>query len=128
MATAKLHVSDLHFEHKLWKLRLEFYNDELSIYQTRLEDISSKNTLVEIKKQVDHFANQFLIQKTEQIKLRQSIDKHDSILVESVKSNPTASEHRLFEDHTELRERIQTHDSIFDSLKKEFIRFCEEVL
>ncbi|MCU0429817.1 MAG: hypothetical protein MUF42_07560 [Cytophagaceae bacterium] len=128
MGTTKVHLSDLHQDHKRWKQRLSFYDDELAIYQRRLEEISSKNSDVEIKKKVDHFANQFLIQRNEQIKLRQRIDAHESLLADNVKANPIASDHRLFDDHDALREGIHTQDSILENLKKEFIRFCEQVL
>ncbi|BAU55058.1 hypothetical protein MgSA37_03239 [Mucilaginibacter gotjawali] len=51
-------INDLHND----ALRgLEFYKQELTILQERLEEIAADNTDVEVLEKVDHFQNQFII-------------------------------------------------------------------
>ena len=61
--TKKKHLSDLHFEHKLWDMETRFYEDELKLYQNWLEEVAGKNTHMDVQVEVEHFQNQFLIQK-----------------------------------------------------------------
>jgi len=56
-------IDELHFEHQLWSSEMNFFKDELSILQNRLNEVASKNTDTEVRKQIEHFQNQFLIQK-----------------------------------------------------------------
>ena len=128
METKRVHLADLHFENKLWKTRLAFYQDELKIYEHRLQEISSHYTGMEIKKKVEHFQNQFYIQKNELVKLRQLIDREETTLSADVMSNPVASDHRLYEDHVNLRDQVEIYDKIYAELKKEYIRFSQETL
>ena len=61
MSTKMKHIDDLHFEHQLWTSEAKFFVDELKIYQKRLGEVASKNSKEDVRKQIEHFQNQFII-------------------------------------------------------------------
>lgn len=126
MSTAtgkKKHIDDLHFEHQLWASEAKFYADELKIYQKRLEEVASKNNSPEIRAQVEHFQNKFIIQKEQLDILNHEVTVHEQFLANQAKANPVAIDHQLFADHTTMHDRMDTFHKIYKDLKDEFKRF-----
>ncbi len=123
MEKRKKHLDDLHFEHQLWLSEAKFYADELKIYQKRLEEVSAKNSSSEVKMQVEHFQNQFIIQKEQLDILSHDAKEHEEWLTNFAKENPVAIDHHLFADHEAMLEKISTFKQIYSGLKTEFNRF-----
>ncbi len=128
METKRKHLNELHFDHQLWLSEAIFYGYELSVYRKRLESISFRNTAQEIKKQIEHFQNQFIIQKEQLDLLNHETVVHEQWLAQVAKENPIASDHRLFADHQATHEKINAFKKIYNDLKAEFIRFLSERL
>jgi hypothetical protein len=128
MRSQKKHLSDLHFEHQLWQSEAKFFADELKIYQNRLDEIASKNTGSEIAKKISHFQNQFIIQKEQLDILNHDIKIHEQALAKFAQENPIAIDHRLFNDHTAMDEKVNVFKKIYAELKSEFMKFVGESL
>lgn len=126
MITKKKHLDELHFEHQLWRSEIRFYADELKIYQNRLDEIASKNNSTEVVKQIEHFQNSFIIQKEQLDITNHEIKVHEEALVKFAKENPIAIDHRLFDDHTVIHEKVDTFRKLYTELKNEFKRFLEK--
>lgn len=124
----KEHLDVLHFEHEKWGSQLEFYKDELKTYTKRLEDIASRYTGRGVMQELEKFQNQFIRQNEVIDILVHDINKHEETLVESVKENPVASNHRLFDDHSELRDRMEMFLKIYNELKPEFMRYLTKYM
>jgi hypothetical protein len=114
------HIDELHFEHQLWSSEVKFYNDELKIYHNRLGEVASRNTKEHARKQIEHFQNQFIIQKEQLDILNHDITIHELKLVKYAKENPIAIDKVLFADHDAMRDRMETFDKIYGDLKYEF--------
>ena len=122
--TSKLkHIDDLHFEHQLWTSEAKFYVDELKIYQKRLAEVASKNTKEDVRKQVEHFQNQFSIQKEQLDILSHRVNEHEEWLAKYATNHPVAIDHKLFPDHESMHEKMDTFRKIYSELKKEFNHF-----
>lgn len=119
----KVHMDVLHFEHEAWGKQLAFYKDELKTYQNRLEDIVKTNNSKESMQQLEQFQNQFIRQNEVIDILAHDINSHEHVLIKNVKDNPVASDHRLFENHDEFRERMTTFTKIYNELKPDFMRY-----
>jgi hypothetical protein len=117
------HIDDLHFEHQLWSSEAKFYADELKIYQNRLAEVAAKNTKAEVRKQVEHFQNQFIIQKEQLDTLNHEINVHEQWLAKYSAKNPVAIEHKFFADHKTMHEQAEAFRKIYNELKDEFRRF-----
>jgi len=121
-------IYDLHEEHKTWLNKLAFYKDDMAIMQNRISEIASKNTAQAVLAQVEHFQNQFIIQKEQMDILHHVIGEHESELEAAVNKNDVAIDHRHFPDHTTQREAMESFETIFTSLRKELIHFLAKYM
>ena len=123
MVKKKTHIDDLHFEHQLWLTTARFYEDELKIYQNRLDEVATKNSGIDARAQIEHFQNQFIIQKEQIDILNHDVRKHESWLSKFAKENPVAIDHHQFPDHHEMHDRMDTFNKLYADLKIDFHRF-----
>ena len=117
------YLAELHHDHREWKNVLSFYEEDITTMKRRLEEVAGKNTDREMHGWVERFQNKLIIQ-TEQIDiLRHDINACEGELVQNVEHNPVASDKRKLDDHTELRERFQTFELLFNKLRKDLNAF-----
>lgn len=126
METQKKHIDELHAEHQTWLTEAKFYADELGIFNKRLEEIAAENTAQEVKIQVEHFQNQFIIQQEQLDTLNHEAVIHEQWLANYAKENPVAIDRRLFGDHQATHAKIATFKEIYADLKAEFNRFLAD--
>lgn len=126
--TKRMHLSDLHFEHNLWTMEANFYSGELEVYQKWLQEIAAKNTKEPVRKLVEHFQNQFIIQNKQLDLLRHDIKSYEQWLARYAEANPVAVDHRAFSDHAEMRLSMRNFKRLYADLKMEFMRFVEECM
>lgn len=117
------HIGELHFEHQLWINEIKFFSDELKIYQNRLAEVEHNNNSADVRKQVEHFQNQFTIQKEQIDILLHQINEHENWLAKYAKENPNSIDKKLFANHAELIDKVATFKKIYSELKAEFTRF-----
>ncbi|NND93971.1 MAG: hypothetical protein HKN45_03845 [Flavobacteriales bacterium] len=117
------HIDDLHFEHNVWKNQLNFCKDELEFFKRRLEEISQRYTDEDILKRLEHFQNQFIIQRDEIDRFLHDINVHEDHLAKEAMENPVATDHLLMHDHPAERERFDTFNDLYSELKKEYMTY-----
>lgn len=122
------HMIDLHEDHKLWAKELDFYADELKIYNKRLEELVVKYTNKEMLAELEHFQNQFIRQKEVIDELKHEITTHEDRLEKIAKENPVVNDHIRFEPHTEHEDKILTQRKIYNELKTEFTKFLRKYM
>lgn len=113
-----------HSENNEFQSKLNFYKDELNVLHKRLDEIASKNNKQEVMKQVEHFENQFTIQKQNINRIGHSIAANETELVNEMRSNPTAVDHRKVEDHKKQREMVEGFEKNMNEIRDEFKRFA----
>jgi len=122
----KTTIYSQHHEHNEWLNKLSFYNDEITIMQNRLDEVSTKNNSDEVRKGIEHFQNQVIIQKDNADKLKHHIKREEREIQEIINKNPVASDHRSAEDHSEERGMIEHFENNFNSLRKEYNTFLSK--
>ncbi|MFA9212287.1 MAG: hypothetical protein ACEQSR_00370 [Candidatus Methylacidiphilales bacterium] len=122
MSTQK-HLTELHAEHKEWLNKLSFYKDDLTVMQSRLDEVASKNSSKDALVMIEHFQNQFKIQNEQIDILKHDINQHSANIESSISNNPVASDHRTMEDHAPERERMERFEELFASLRKDLFGF-----
>jgi hypothetical protein len=130
MATENVMLTDLHFEHRLWETELNFYADEIAIYENRLSDLVTGNRGKDILPQLEQFQNQFIRQKEVIDHMRHDIREHEHAISHFAEANPrySTSDEVRFEDHDDLRERMDQFKKIYAELKKDFYQFMRKWL
>lgn len=116
------HITNLHSD----SLRgLDFYAQELDILQGRLQEILADNTGEEVAEQVEHFQNQFIIQRHAIEELRGEILENNSMITEQVMESGGVAKKTMVENMN-LHEDYLTEEKIINDLRHEFYRFASK--
>ncbi len=119
----KAFIYDQHQKHEDWLNRISFYKEEITILRERLTELTSKNNAPDFLKSVEHFENQFKIQRNNLDELNHSIKQNENALVEEIKSNPVAVDHRKIEVNSEDEDFMGYFEKNFAELRSEFNTF-----
>jgi hypothetical protein len=119
-------IYDQHQIHQDWLSRLEFYKEEIQILKERLQEITSKNNSLDVLVKVEHFQNQFIIQRNNIDELAHSIKVNEAKIVQEIKNNPVAVEHRKVDNHVKEEDFMIYFEKNFSELRAEYNRFSAE--
>ncbi|MBT3647417.1 MAG: hypothetical protein HN542_04160 [Flavobacteriales bacterium] len=119
----RVHLEDLHFEHKRWISELEFFKTELQFFRARLEEIATRYTSNEVMKELEHFQNIFYIEGNAIDVLIHDVNQHEHGLAQYAEEHPIAIDHVLFEDHKPLRDRIERNRLMMNEMKRDYQRY-----
>jgi hypothetical protein len=129
MATPKtIHLSDLHFDNKRWSDELDFCRQEVTLFEKRLGEVAARNTDKDTLSVVEHLQNRFIRENEVIDELMHEINVQESSIVAFAKANPTALDHRSFNDHAILRDKMDSFHKLFQELREEFNRFIAKWL
>jgi DNA repair ATPase RecN len=120
------YIHELHAEHNNYLSTLAFAKDEIKTFNNRLSEIVTANTKHEILAQVEHFQNQFIRHNEVIDELKHEVHKCETKIAKIAESNNVATDHKKVDDHSDLREQMNTFDHIFSELKTEFKLFLEK--
>ena len=108
-------------EHIAWNNELNAIIEELEKYEVVLaEKYSPQN-----KKKIEHFQNQFLIQKNAISKLKNEIQKHDLAIDREGKQAFEPVKDKALEYHEMISQKIKTELKIIKELREEFTAFLD---
>ncbi len=117
MSTEKIYTQ--HQENQSWHQRMSFYKDEIKVLQNRLGEVVNKNTSKDMLAQAEHFQNKFIVFRNNIDELNHKINVSEDQLMDHIKQNPTAVDHRKVEDHTEVRSEVSEMEKSFSDLRGE---------
>lgn len=117
-----------HKELKDWVSMLVFFENEMNGFQKRLMDISTHNTKPHVLKQVEHFQNQFIIQKENFDILNHEIKIHQQLIAKEMQGSDIFDNMEITDQQYFLRDKMHTAEKIFITLKHEFYNFAGRVL
>ena len=120
-AVAIKEIQSQHFEHKVWTNQLNFYADEIKIYEHQLEDLVKKN-IREMLPRLEHFQNSFIRQKEVLDQLLRNIKVHEHELVLAV-SNDQELSRTSYNAHEKYREDMEMFVKLYGELKADFLQF-----
>ena len=123
MIQERVHINDLHFEHRIWMNELRFFKDQLRIFNDQLGEVVRRWTDKEVLAQAEAFQNQFIRQDEVIDELLHEFKAHDKKLAEYAKDHPVAIDHVLFDNHVEQRDKMETFIRLYDDMKKRYMDF-----
>jgi hypothetical protein len=117
------------FSHELneWSSSTDFYLADLAILQERLNEVADKNTKEPILASVEHFQNQFIVQKDNLQVIKHKINVQKDRLEAEVKKLASFADLDIVDMQHFLRESIHLNEKIFLELKHSFYRFLAKV-
>jgi len=107
-------------DHKTWLSSLDFYEKELDILETRLAEVAAKNTDFEARAGVEHFQNQFIVQRNNIDELKHSINAHAHLAFEDAKSHAGHIESTRLDEHGKLDSEVKLFEKIMNDLRHEY--------
>lgn len=113
-----------HADITVWMSKLKFYSDEIAFMKSRLEVIASKTNQNDVLTKVEHFQNQFIIQKNNIDELTHIIRVDVDALEKEVNKNPIAVDHREILSHSGEKDAVNVFEKNFNELRSEFKTFA----
>ncbi|MEO8173922.1 MAG: hypothetical protein ABI581_12590 [Sediminibacterium sp.] len=117
-------------EHELkeWKESIDFFCDELIIFTRRLQEVAGKNSHKPLMSNVEHFQNQFILQKENFDIFRHEIHEQSDRIRNGSKNENRLTDQTVIKKQALLREQVRLAEKIFIELKHSFCRFLSKVL
>ncbi|MGZ3905109.1 MAG: hypothetical protein ACXVC6_15510 [Bacteroidia bacterium] len=121
-------IYDQHAENSEMMQKLFFYKDEIGIMQKRIEEVAGKNSSNEVLAKIEHFQNQLIVQRNNIDILKHKVSKNEQALVDNLKANPVAADHREVQVHAIERDEVLAFEKVFNELRNELNKFLFEWL
>ncbi len=117
-----------HKELNDWASMLVFFENEMNSFKKWLMEISTKNSKPHVMKQVEHFQNQFIVQKDNFDILNHEIKLHQQLIAKEMQFSNIFDNMDITDQQYFLRDKMHTAEKIFIALKHEFYNFAGRVL
>ena len=119
-------IYNQHHENQDWMNRLRFYKEEIEILKERLGVVASKNSNEDVLAKVEHFQNQFIVQRNNIDEFSHAIKVNEAKLVDEVNKNTVSSDHRTVEYNKEESDFIVYFETNFAKLREELNEFISK--
>ena len=106
--------------HTEWLRGLEFYKEEIKIFKTRLSEVADKNTSFEARQGMEHFENQFTVQRENIDELHHEVGLYASKLAEESSAHAGHAEESLTAERDLLKDKYEIFEKNFNALHHEF--------
>jgi hypothetical protein len=90
---------------------------------SRLAEIAAKNSSFEARQGIEHFQNQFIIQKNNMYELNHEINLYVQKLGDDSKLHQGRVEAGKIEEHNVLQEKYEVFEKVMNGLRHEFNDF-----
>jgi hypothetical protein len=117
---SNVNLSRVGAEHSEWIKGLDFYKEDLQVLVHRLEEISNRNNDQETQKGIEHFQNQFIIQRNNIEELTHKIREHISQVGRDPGLETGQVESELLADHENLLDEYATLEKVINEIRKEY--------
>lgn len=110
-------------DHSHWLKELSAYDEELDVLEKRLLEIVQKNNTKEVMAGVEHFQNQFIVQRNNIDELQHHVHEHDHKVATDVQAHAGKMEQTSIAVHDTLKEQMEIFKKVFAELREEYNRF-----
>jgi hypothetical protein len=119
-------ISEVHFQHSVWKNELFFYLDQLYILEERLDEVVLKNTNPDIRKEAEQFKAEFVLQRQEVDKILKLTNQLEEKAVKYGQLNLKRVDYIMTDEYKGLEREVEIFENLYKSVKKDFYRFLSK--
>lgn len=112
--------SNLPASHSVWLKLISFYKEDLDILKNRLLEVAGKNTSPEAMAGVEHFQNQFIVQRNNIDEMHHSINEYVHELAGEIQQHAGKVSATIVEKNTNLNDQVKQLEKIINELRQEF--------
>jgi len=116
-------VSHCGNDHLQWLKSIDFYNDDLDILEKRLIEIVKKNNNHDAMAGVEHFQNQFIVQRNNIGQLRHLIHDHSGRVASDVHDHQGRIDTVLVTEHDSIKGQFESFEKVMNDLRHEYNLF-----
>ena len=120
-------TKNLGIEHTEWVEKLRSLKDSLLNYKNQLTEIAGKQHSKELAQSIEHFQNQFILQREQLDIIRHDLKQHENLIEDVEKGKGKEPSPGLDNVHKVQREKLEQFEKIFHDLRKEFNVFLDKV-
>lgn len=121
-----ININHIDKDMNLWDKGLDFYKDELRIMEKRLAEVSAKNNGHESEAGVEHFQNQFLIQRKNIQDIKHEINRYNHNIATDVKEHAGHVDTALQANGMAIKDQYEGFERVMNGLRKEFNEFLSK--
>jgi len=105
---------------------LIFYKEEINVLQLRLDEVAAKNTSFEVRQGIEHFQNQFVLQKNNIDELKHKVNLFYEELSKDTHLHSGRINDVRIEEQNELQEEFLILEKVIKEMKQEFNLFLKK--
>lgn len=113
-------ISQLGTEHFEWLNKLDFYKDDLIVLDKRLAEVASKNSGASARAGIEHFQNQFIIQKNNIDELKHLINENAHRVSAEAKEHGGHVSAESVARYKSTEDQIHAFEKVMNALRQEF--------
>lgn len=113
-------ITRISSDHTVWLKSLEFYKDEIRTLQNRLAEVATKNTTFEARQGIEHFQNQFIVQRNNIDELKHEMNHFADEVSHDVLHHAGHVSEPLVEEKKVLKEKYEDFERVMNGLRHEF--------
>jgi tetrahydromethanopterin S-methyltransferase subunit G len=121
--TSVAHCGNSHLE---WRKSIDFYKDEFNTLEKRLDEIVQKNNKQQVMAGVEHFQNQFIVQRNNLDELKHRIHEHEGKVAADVKIHAGKMQTDLVGEHDLVGMDFDNMEKVIKELRWEFNQFLSK--
>jgi hypothetical protein len=120
MEVSQHYSNDLRYDHHIWENELNFYKNELSIFEERLTDMIQRKPSDLLLRELEQFQNQFIRQKEVVDELNHKIHLYDDELQGIPAQIMLDKQSQEITKHKRLEDDLQTNRRLYFDLRNRF--------
>lgn len=120
----KEQLNQMHSEHAQWQSKIKELKSQLLKCNDQLAEMVMAKPDTELLALIEHFQNQFTIQREVLDIMRHDFKQHENAIEAHQREEMNQLE-KLNEFHIKSKERLDEYDRIFSELKDEFSNFLQ---
>ncbi|MBI3138646.1 MAG: hypothetical protein HYZ15_08690 [Sphingobacteriales bacterium] len=113
-------------DHTIWQKGFGFYKDELDIMESRLSQVAGSNTTFEARQGVEHFQNQFIVQRNNIDELKHEVNLYIEKLGADALKHGGRMETGMISEHTVLHQKYEDFERVMNILRHEFNEYLSK--
>lgn len=122
-------IRELHFDHELWLAEMAFWKQEIDILDKYLAAVISSLSDSDSRGEVEHFQNQFIIQRSFINSLKNDVKAQEKLISELEKDiNSRVLQQKKADDEYEIRDKMLTNEKLYNELKISFKKWLSNKL
>jgi hypothetical protein len=122
-------IRELHFDHELWIAEMDFWRQEIDILDKYLAAVIVSISDTVSRGEVDHFQNQFFIQRNFINSLKNDVKAQEKLISLLEKDiNNRQLQQKKADDEYEIRDKMLTNEKLYNELKLSFKKWLSNKL